>query len=568
MKKFILLLILGLLTSCATSVIVEEEIPQEEVIEPDVVVPEVVEVLPEAQEDNNSENPEVEESNTEAEVEQTLIANIKRVDVDDYWQQVIREYSSFVDFRYQGCVSQTSLEIMECRKYDWQFRNVAYYDNILYFQDGQEVLLRQLASDAMKRDQEFLQVIFVGELLGFIPASQRKLIEQVNMTDQAGIVFQEGVLRLPDQKDIEYNISFLKDLYDRFIGSQVNALVQYSELEDVLDKPISEFATLGSDSTKVNETYLAYYFQTITQAELRFFEASTYDELDRIFTEKGLQASLNASDEQLNLDSLPAHAVLYVNSELEKTLPPSSPSALDAIEYIGITEQAMKDRRNIVDHVDNQMYPYRTYEITYIDDDAMMMYVNADITPADADAIVEEVSQIYGQLPVFLRRPLNFVTVQPGTPNISLYPDGYVFHLGYYRMPGRPMHHFLIHEIAHISLDWAQGLNFPDSGGKNIYYKLDQSPLFESEWLDAYEKDGEFITQYAFDYPFPVPDTQFGYRGGEDVADTLVFYMASRLNREQYHPKLLALWETVLGNRFAILDQLDFSLPQRGRLSP
>jgi hypothetical protein len=568
MKKFILLLIVGLLASCATSVIVEEEIPQEEVIEVDVVVPEVVEVLPEAQEDNNFENPEVEESNTEAEVEQPLIANIKRVDVDDYWQQVIREYSSYFDFRYQGCVSQISLEIMECRKYDWQFRNVAYYHNILYFQDGQEVLLRQLASDAMKRDQEFLQVIFVGELLGFIPASQRNLIEQVTMTDQAGIVFQEGVLRLPDQKDIEYNISFLKDLYDRFIGSQVNALVQYSELEDVLDEPISEYATLGSDATKVSETYLAYYFQTIAQAELRFFEASTYDELDRIFTEKGLQASLNASDEQLNLDSLPAHAVLYVNSELEKTLPPSSPSALDAIEYIGITEQAMKDRRNIVDHVNNQMYPYRTYEIRYIDDDSMMMYVNADIAQADADAIVEEVSQIYGQLPVFLRRPLNFVTVQPGTPNISLYPDGYVFHLGYYRMPGRPMHHFLIHEIAHISLDWAQGLNFPDSGGKNIYYKLDQSPLVESEWLDAYEKDGEFITQYAFDYPFPVSDNQFGYRGGEDVADTLVFYMASRLNREQYHPKLLALWETVLGNRFAILDQLDFSLPQRGRLSP
>jgi len=513
------------------------------------------------------EDTQTEESNTDAEVEQPLIAKIKRVDVDDYWQQVISEYSSYVDFRYQGCVSQGSLEIIECRKYDWQFRNVAYYHNNLYFQDGKELLLRQFASDAMKRDQEFLQVIFVGELLGFIPASQRILIDQVDITDQADIAFQEGVLRLPNRSDLEYNISFLRDLFERLTGSTVKASVRYSELEEVLDEPISEFAILGSDATKVSETYLAYYFQTITQAKLRFFEPSTYDELDRIFSEKGLKASLNGSDEPLNLDSLPAHAVLYVNSELEKPLTTFSPSALDAIDYIGITNQEMKDRRNIADHVNNRLYRYRTYEITYIDDDSMMMYVNADIDQAAADEIVEEVSHMYGQLPIFLRTPLNFVTVQPGTPNISLNPDGYVFHLGYYRMSGRPMQHFLIHEIAHISLDWAQGLNFPDSGGKNIYYKLEQSPLIESEWLEAYEQDGGFITQYAFDYPFPVPDSQFGYRGGEDVADTLVFYIASRLNGEQYHPKLLALWETVIGNRFAILDQLDFSLPQRGRLS-
>ena len=513
------------------------------------------------------EDTQTEESNTDAEVEQPLIAKIKRVDVDDYWQQVISEYSSYVDFRYQGCVSQGSLEIIECRKYDWQFRNVAYYHNNLYFQDGKELLLRQFASDAMKRDQEFLQVIFVGELLGFIPASQRILIDQVDITDQADIAFQEGVLRLPNRSDLEYNISFLRDLFERLTGSTVKASVRYSELEEVLDEPISEFAILGSDATKVSETYLAYYFQTITQAKLRFFEPSTYDELDRIFSEKGLKASLNGSDEPLNLDSLPAHAVLYVNSELEKPLTTFSPSALDAIDYIGITNQEMKDRRNIADHVNNRLYRYRTYEITYIDDDSMMMYVNADIDQAAADEIVEEVSHMYGQLPIFLRTPLNFVTVQPGTPNISLNPDGYVFHLGYYRMSGRPMQHFLIHEIAHISLDWAQGLNFPDSGGKNIYYKLEQSPLIESEWLEAYEQDGGYITQYAFDYPFPVPDSQFGYRGGEDVADTLVFYIASRLNGEQYHPKLLALWETVIGNRFAILDQLDFSLPQRGRLS-
>jgi len=558
MKKLVTLLLVLFISGCEFT----SEIPLSE------LAPEVSNEETSLQEENVNTEDEVtvDEDTEESEFIDTLDL-LEKVDVLDHWQQVVSEYTSYVDFRYQGCVSQTSLDPIECRKYDWQFRNIAYYHNNLYFKDSSSMLVRQYASDAMKRDQEYLQVIFLGELIGLIPASQRMMIERVDITDQFSITVQDGVLTLPNRYDLEYNVSFLRDLYSRWMGTRILEAITYDELEDILIEPVSEYASLGSDETKVYETYLAYYFQTISSGKLSFFDELTYESLHTFFAAKAFDASLEGSGEPLDPNSLPAHAVLYVNSELEKTLPASSPSALEAIDYVGITEQQMKDRRNNEDSVDNKRYPYRTYEITYIDDDSMMMYVNDDIAPAAADNLVEEVSQIYGQLPVFLRRPLNFVTVQPGTPNISLYPDGYVFHLDYYRMSGRPMHHFLVHEIAHISMDWAQGLNFPDRGRNNIYYKLDQSPLVESEWLDAYEKDGGFITQYAYDYPFPVPDNQFGYRGGEDVADTLVFYMASRFNSEQYHPKLLALWETVLGNRFAILDQLDFSLPPRGQLS-
>jgi len=257
---------------------------------------------------------------------------------------------------------------------------------------------------------------------------------------------------------------------------------------------------------------------------------------------------------------------LYVDSGREDLLEETSPSALDEIDYRGVETHQLRDRRagdnvNWIDH------PYHTYHIAYADEDTMAMYVNVDIDKETADAIVFEVSYFYGQLPLILRKPLNFVTVHPGNRNILLSPDGYMFHLGYYQQSNGSMQHFLVHEIAHISLDWAQALNFPGTGNKTLYYEHSNNPIAESTWLEAARLDGGFITQYARNNPFVGPDPDNGYEGGEDMADTLVFYIASRISTERYHPKLRALWETALGHRFAILDTLDFSIPPRGRLS-
>jgi hypothetical protein len=538
MKKFILMGLILLLAACS-------EVTQEVI---DAPLEEETEV--------------VEDSSTP-----TLLELIETVDTIEHWQQVVSQATSYMDFRFQGCVNRSSLQPIECRKYDWRFGEQALFHSTLYYADEQSIMLRQLGNDGMNRDLDYLQAMFVGELIGLLPATLRSHVIRAQNSNQADVFYADGVLTYPNFNNLEANASMMRDFYIVLYDAFIEMRVDVSEIEVIVNKPISLIEDRGTPRNRLSETYMAYYFQTVTEGSLEFFDETTYQRLDELFHGYGLAASLVEGDKRLDVSTLPAHYVLYVDSGRDDLLPVTSPSALDEITYRGIETHRQKDRRQGPEGVYLIPHPYHSYTITYIDDDTMEMFVNSDISKEEADAIVSEVSYFYGQLPLLLRQPLNFVTVQPGTPNILLSPGGYVFHLDFYQMSGRSMQHFLVHELAHISMDWAQALNFPDTGNMSIYYELSHSPISGEEWIAASQQDITFITQYARDYPFIVPNEIFGYQGGEDLADTLVFYIVSRLSPESVHPKLLRMWETAIGHRFAIFDELDFSLPPRGRLS-
>jgi hypothetical protein len=258
---------------------------------------------------------------------------------------------------------------------------------------------------------------------------------------------------------------------------------------------------------------------------------------------------------------------LYVNSQRPEYFSISDPSSLDLLDYRGIEVHQLTDRRIEEPNVHFKNYSYHAYSIAYADGHFTNMYVNVDISKEIADEIVYEVAYFHGQLPKSLRENLDYLGVQPGTPNIGLGKGGYTFHLGYYRMSGNSMQHFLVHELAHIGLDWVQGINTPTSNRRNVEYVLPHSPITEKEWIEAAKLDGTFMTIYGEQNPLPKLNRYGFIEGSEDVADSLVFFVASRLATEQYHPKLLDLWGTANANRFAILERLDFTPPPIGSLS-
>jgi hypothetical protein len=110
----------------------------------------------------------------------------------------------------------------------------------------------------------------------------------------------------------------------------------------------------------------------------------------------------------------------------------------------------------------------------------------------------------------------------------------------------------LLHSLAHNFLDWHD----PFDPYRNVYDIFDQSIIYKhegvlkrEEWILAMKQDGFYLTQYAADFPMT-----------EDVAESILGYLASRWRPERFDPALIEYLETKMPNRFAVLDRIDFIL--------
>ena len=562
MKRLLMLYTLMILASCSVSVdeVVVDELEESVLIDPEIVP---------AETDSSDEEIVLEEDNENDLTIQMDDFVYEKIDSFPLWQRVFERETNYFDFRFLGCKSLIDGIEVKCQKYNYDFAQTIYFDNMLYFKDQDEIQLIQQGNPMLNRDDDILQIIFIGELIGLLPVELRNQIELISVERNATVVFDSGVLTMPSSYLYEDSASYLRQIFLTLFRSLENR-ANYDVVVELIDHKISKEYDRQSGQNKVLEAILWYYFQPLLES-VDENEVDTLNKLSNYFDESGFGFGYREEivDFEYYSTRLPNHKTLYVNSARENLFYDTDQSALDEIIFQGIEVRNVVDRRlgePTYGRVDQE---YFIFYIKFIDETEMEFLVNIEIDFEEAEKIVYDVSLLHGQLPTFLRTNFKFIALQPGYANVGILRNGYSFHLDYYKqgLNNGSMKHFLIHEVGHISLDWEQALPFDDNAGEYGYLKQEYNPIDGERWIAAQNSDDGYLTMYSQENPLVRLTDQGFMNGSEDVADTLVFYIASTMAKDRFHPELIILWESVAGNRFKILDELDFSTPPRGKLS-
>ena len=138
----------------------------------------------------------------------------------------------------------------------------------------------------------------------------------------------------------------------------------------------------------------------------------------------------------------------------------------------------------------------------------------------------------YGQLPNFLRKNLNTITVYKGNYSWSAFKPSrnILIHIkGYSPDWIKCEEEVMLHESGHISLD-------PGYGGSIDWYS----------WERAINADGKFISKYA--------KKNHGVHG-EDVAETILWWVAARCKKDRISKSNYNKILEAIPNRIKYLDE-------------
>lgn len=218
----------------------------------------------------------------------------------------------------------------------------------------------------------------------------------------------------------------------------------------------------------------------------------------------------------------PYHGTIFLAPEL---ITASDPSDFVALSDAGRGVRTMFDRRV------NAFVQYDAYLFvaTYAGTAPVEIQVNPEYGSTDAArAVAAEYAPVIGRLPRFLRKDLDNVWIHRGNEAFGGGNRNLLIHTGSiaqgYIADGI-LEETLVHEATHTSLD------DPHASAPG--------------WIAAQQADGEFISTYARDFP-----------AREDLAETLVPWLAARALAERAEPSLIATTESTIPNRLAYLDAL------------
>ena len=277
----------------------------------------------------------------------------------------------------------------------------------------------------------------------------------------------------------------------------------------------------GSESDTISLTVILNGNRTI-QALFAFEENSDSDNTISSFYDYNY----------IEFDSPPFEGTIYITGEIISS---SDPSHFNEINYSGIEERQMYDRRNGGAWINIQPY---IFDSTFSDGLTIEIQVNSEFTFDEAEAEAGKYAFLVGQLPKALRKDVETMWIHKGTEaygggnnNILIHTGQTEFYEGY---GSGIVEETLIHEATHTSIDAYQ---YPDreTNGQN--------------WIDASDKDGCFISNYAREFP---------YR--EDIAELMPLYIAVK-----YFPERISteLKDTILScnvNRIEYLDSLNLDM--------
>ena len=182
------------------------------------------------------------------------------------------------------------------------------------------------------------------------------------------------------------------------------------------------------------------------------------------------------------------------------------PSTLVSIEASGLGNRLVFDRRVNAWVTLN----LRLFQIRYEDGIVVEGRVNLEFDAAVAATLVEKYGRVIGQLPAVLKTDVESFTLHDGLEPFGGGNRNLLIHHGQgeqYESQGI-LEEVFVHEATHTSLDAAHA---QDSG-----------------WILAQEKDGEFITTYARDFPVR-----------EDLAETFLLYLAVDYRKDRLSQSLI-----------------------------
>ena len=140
-------------------------------------------------------------------------------------------------------------------------------------------------------------------------------------------------------------------------------------------------------------------------------------------------------------------------------------------------------------------------------------------------------AKIYGQMPKFLKKNVKEITIHKGKAGWAGGQGTIVIHTDYLTNENKKYaEELMFHELTHASLDWWWG------GSVN-----------EKKWLNAVSTDKYYISEYAWELP-----------GNEDLAETVLWWYASRCKVDRISKKNNEKVNKFLTNRFQYLDEQNY----------
>ena len=142
-------------------------------------------------------------------------------------------------------------------------------------------------------------------------------------------------------------------------------------------------------------------------------------------------------------------------------------------------------------------------------------------------------AKIYGQMPNFLKKNVKEITIHKGNAGWAGGQGTIVIHTDYLTNENKKYaEELMFHELTHASLDWWWG------GSVN-----------EEKWLNAVNTDKYYISEYAWELP-----------GNEDLAETVLWWYASRCKVDRISKKNNEKVNKFLTNRFKYLDEQNYDM--------
>ena len=153
-----------------------------------------------------------------------------------------------------------------------------------------------------------------------------------------------------------------------------------------------------------------------------------------------------------------------------------------------------------------------------------------DLKKAEKQAI--KFGKIFGQMPAFLRKKVKHLIIHKGNPSWAG-GNGYaIIHTNTFINENKNyIEESMFHELVHASLDWHWG----------------KKSIEEDKWLNAISADKYYVSNYAWENPKQ-----------EDLAETVLWWYASRCKVDRISKKNNEKINKFLTNRFKYLDDQNY----------
>ena len=222
----------------------------------------------------------------------------------------------------------------------------------------------------------------------------------------------------------------------------------------------------------------------------------------------------------------PFKGTIFVNSEI---ITSRDKTTYVKNEYYETALRKMYDRR-VSDWIKIKPIIFKSY---YYDSDIIEFQVNPEFGSIEnAKSQVDLFAPEIGRLPIVLRKYIKTVWIHKGlkpfgggNENILIHTDWFEKH---YKNQGI-LEETLFHEASHTSLD-----------------SLHANKL---AWIDAQNKDNNFISEYAREFP-----------NREDIAESYLLYFALKYKREILSDSTIKKIENSIPNRIKYFENQNFEI--------